>query len=262
MLRALWTSATGMQAQQMNIDVISNNLANVNTTGFKKSRIDFQDLLYTTIKAAGTESAAGIQLPTGMQVGNGAQSTAIERIFTQGDFMNTGNQFDTIIEGDGFFQVLKPDGTTAYSRDGAFKMNSEGKLVTSDGYVLQPEITVPSDAVNVSIGVDGTITAMLSGQSSPSGLGQLQLAKFVNPAGLKSLGKNLYEISDASGQPIVANPGSEGLGTLNQGFLEMSNVKVVEEMVNMIVAQRAFEINSKAIQTGEEILRLAAAMHR
>jgi flagellar basal-body rod protein FlgG len=262
MIRALWTAATGMEAQQMNVDVISNNLANVNTTGFKKSRIDFQDLLYATLKAPGTEAASGIQIPTGIQIGNGVRTVSTQKLFSQGDFTQTGNPLDVVIEGDGFFQVLRPDGTTAYTRDGAFKINSEGKLVTSDGFVIQPEITIPNNASDVTIGVDGTVSTTVAGQDSPTTVGQIELAKFMNPAGLKSVGKNLFEATDASGSVVTGIAGTEGRGTVLQGFLEMSNVKVVEEMVNMIIAQRAYEVNSKAVQTGDQLLQMAAALHR
>jgi flagellar basal-body rod protein FlgG len=262
MIRALWTAATGMEAQQMNVDVISNNLANVNTTGFKKSRIDFQDLLYTTLKAAGTESASGIQIPTGIQVGNGVRTVSTQKLFSQGDFAQTSNPLDVVIEGDGFFQVLQPDGSTAYTRDGAFKVDSEGKLVTSDGFVIQPEITIPTDATEITIGMDGTVSTTIVGQDAPTTVGQIEIAKFMNPAGLKSIGKNLFAVTDASGSVVTGIPGTEGRGTVLQGFLEMSNVKVVEEMVNMIIAQRAYEVNSKAVQTGDQLLQMAAALHR
>jgi flagellar basal-body rod protein FlgG len=251
-----------MRAQEMNVDVIANNLANVNTTGFKKSRVDFQDLLYNTLRAAGTEVSTGLQIPTGIQVGNGTKPVATQRVHSQGDFMQSANPLDVVIEGDGFFQVLMPDGKTAYTRDGAFKMNSEGKMVTSDGFVLQPEITIPSDATDINIGIDGTVMAVQSGQTSPQNLGSIELAKFVNPAGLKSMGKNLYEVTDASGEPITGTPGTEGIGSLTQGFLEMSNVKVVEEMVNMIIAQRAYEVNSRSIQTADTMLQMANSLRR
>ena len=257
MIRALWTAATGMNAQQMNVDVIANNLSNVNTTGFKKSRIDFQDLLYSTYRAAGTEVSSGLKIPTGIQVGNGSRAVATQKIFTQGDFMQTGNPLDIVIEGDGFFQVMKPDGSLAYTRDGAFKTDSDGKIVTSDGFVLQPEISIPQDATEVNVGIDGTVSVIQAGESAPQSVGTIELVKFVNPAGLKNVGKNLYEVTDASGDAVTGAPGTIGLGQLSQGFLEMSNVKVVEEMVNMIVAQRAYEINAKAIQSADEMLQLA-----
>ncbi|MCM8813040.1 MAG: flagellar basal-body rod protein FlgG [Candidatus Omnitrophica bacterium] len=262
MIRSLYTSATGMEAQEMAIDIISNNLANVNTTGFKKSRVDFQDLLYETIRAAGTDAAAGVQFPTGLQVGHGTKPVSTQKIFTQGEFIQTQNPLDMTIEGAGFFQIQRADGTVAYSRDGAFKIDSEGRLVNSDGFIVQPEITIPTNAQEVSIAMDGTVTAVISGETTPQNLGTLELAKFINPAGLKSLGRNMFEETEASGSPTVAMPGTEGVGTLAQGFLEMSNVKVVEEMVNMIVAQRAYEMNAKTIQASDDMLRQAATIRR
>jgi flagellar basal-body rod protein FlgG len=251
-----------MQAQQMNVDVISNNLANVNTTGFKKSRIDFQDLLYDTLKAAGTEASSGIQIPTGIQIGNGVRTVSTQKLFSQGDFTQTANPFDLVIEGDGFFQVLRADGTTAYTRDGALKIDATGKIVTSDGFTLQPEITIPANSTDITIGVDGTVTTIIAGQSAPTSVGQIELAKFTNSAGLKSVGKNLFEATDASGSVVTGIPGTEGRGTVLQGFLEMSNVKVVEEMVNMIIAQRAYEVNSKAVQNADQMLQMAASLKR
>lgn len=262
MIRALWTAATGMTAQQMNIDVIANNLANVNTTGFKKSRVDFQDLLYSILRSAGTEVASGLQIPTGIQIGNGSRPVATQRIFSQGDYTQTGNPLDVVIEGEGFFQVLKPDGTVVYTRDGAFKRDSEGKIVTSDGFVLEPEITIPPDAIEINIGIDGTVSVRLADEVTPQTIGTIELARFINPAGLKSIGRNLFEATEASGEATIDIPGSEGLGTLMQGFLEMSNVKVVEEMVNMIIGQRAYEINAKAIQTADEMLQMANNIRR
>ena len=260
MIRSLWTAATGMEAQQMNVDVISNNLANVNTTGFKKSRIDFQDLLYNTLKAAGTEAASGIQIPTGIQIGNGCRTVSTQKLFSQGDFAQTANPFDLVIEGDGFFEVRRVDGSTAYTRDGALKINSDGAIVTSDGFFVQPEISIDPLATEVTIGLDGTVTTIIDGESSSPG--KITLAKFMNPAGLKSVGKNLFEATDASGAAVTGIPGIEGRGTVLQGFLEMSNVKVVEEMVNMIIAQRAYEINSKAVQNADQMLQMAAALKR
>lgn len=262
MIRALWTAATGMEAQQMAVDVLSNNLANVNTSGFKKSRLEFQDLLYDSMRAAGTESSAGVQLPTGMAVGNGCKPVATAKIFTQGDFLSTGNSLDLVIQGDGFFQVLKTDGDTGYCRDGAFKVDSDGKVVNSEGLVLQPEITIPSDTLEITVGSDGTVSVIQAGNSTPQTVGTIEIARFVNPAGLKSLGKNLYEVTDASGDATTGTPGSDGLGELLQGYLEMSNVKVVEEMVNMIVCQRAYEVNAKAIQAADDMLMMANRIRR
>jgi len=262
MIRSLWTAATGMEAQQLNIDVISNNLANVNTAGFKKSRVDFQDLLYQMVRPAGTTEAQGAQVPTGIQVGLGTRPAAVQKIFTQGDFQQTQNPLDLVIEGDGFFQILLPSGKTAYSRDGTFKLDAQGRVVTSDGYPLDPQITIPPEATSISVGSDGTVSVILAGQNAPQEVGQIQIAKFSNPAGLNNMGRNLFTISAASGEPIVDTPGLNGLGTLAHGFVEMSNVKVVEEMVNMIVAQRAYEINAKAIQTADEMLNIANNLRR
>lgn len=262
MIRSLWTAATGMAAQQLNIDVISNNLANVNTPGFKRSRIDFQDLLYQTLRPAGITEAQGAQVPTGIEVGLGTRPAAITKIFSQGDFQRTENALDLVIEGDGFFQILLPDGTTAYTRDGTFKLDAQGRMVTSDGFPLDPEIAIPPEATSVSVGSDGTVSVILPAQAMPQELGQIQIAKFLNPAGLTNSGRNLLMPTAASGDPIIDTPGLNGLGTLAHGFVELSNVKVVEEMVNMIVAQRAYEINSKAIQTADEMLNIANNLRR
>jgi len=262
MIRALWTAATGMAAQQLNVDNTANNLANVNTTGFKKSRVDFQDLLYQTLRPAGAIAAAGAQIPTGIQIGYGSRPVATQKIFTQGDYQQTGNALDLVIEGSGFFQVLMPDGSTAYTRSGSLKMDGDGRLVTSDGYAMEPEISVPEGWVDLSVGTDGTVSVMLTGESSPQEAGTIQLARFTNPAGLKSLGRNLYAATDTSGEAVPGTPGDEGLGTIAQGFLEMSNVNVVEEMVNLITGQRAYEINSRAIQTADEMLQAANSLRR
>ena len=262
MMRALWSAATGMLAKQLDMDVIANNLANVNSAGFKKSRVDFQDLMYQTIRTAGSTVAQGSRVPTGIQVGLGTRAAAIQKVFSQGDFIQTENPFDLVIEGDGFFQVLLPDGSTAYTRTGAFKVDSEGRVVTSDGFVMEPELVVPANAVDISIGTDGTVTIQVAGENSPTELGQIQLARFLNPGGLVSIGRNLYKPTAASGDPAVGTPGLEGIGTIAQKFLEMSNVKVVEEMVNMIIAQRAYEVNSKAIQTSDEMLAAANNLRR
>jgi flagellar basal-body rod protein FlgG len=250
-----------MMAQQMNIDVISNNLANVNTSGFKKSRVDFEDLLYQTIRTAGSTAAQGSTLPTGLQVGHGVKSVSTTKIFSQGDFTNTGNPLDLVIEGDGFFQVQMPDGSTAYTRDGAFKLDGEGRVVNSEGYPLQPEITVPADAKSITIGTDGTVSVTMADDTNQE-IGRIELARFLNPAGLVNVGGNMMKPSAASGDATTGNPGSDGIGTLSQGYLEMSNVKVIEEMVNMIVAQRAYEVNSKAIQAADEMLQTANNLRR
>ncbi|MBP2645294.1 MAG: flgG 2 [Firmicutes bacterium] len=262
MMRALWTAGSGMIAQQANIDVVSNNLANVNTSGFKKNRIDFADLMYQTIRQAGAPTGAGTQLPTGIQMGHGVREVATQKILTQGNFQQTGNPLDMAIEGDGFFQVTAPDGTIAYTRDGAFKRDSQGRIVTSEGYPLEPQITIPQNATNVNISSEGIVSAAIPGQTGTQELGQIQIARFINPAGLDSMGRNLLTETSASGAPTIINPGTEGAGTLVQQYLEMSNVQVVEEMVNMIVAQRAYEINSKAITTADEMLGQAANLRR
>jgi len=262
MLRSLWTAATGMQAQTVNIDVISNNLANVNTTGFKRSRADFQDLLYETLREAGTTSANGTQVPTGIQLGHGVRTAATQKIFSTGGMEQTGNSLDIAIEGDGLFQILQPNGDVAYTACGAFKLDSEGRMVTSDGYTLEPEITIPPDSVSISIAVDGTVSVLQAGDSTPTEVGTIELAKFINPAGLKSIGRNLYIETAASGEVVTGTAGEDGFGTILQGYLEMSNVNVVDEMVDMITAQRAYEMNSKAITTSDEMLKTATNLVR
>lgn len=262
MMRALWTAASGMTAQQFKIDTVANNLSNVNTTGFKKARADFQDLLYQTVRHAGSPVSAGAQVPTGIQIGHGVRPVATQRIFTQGTFQQTDNPLDLVIEGDGFFQVLLPDGGVRYTRDGAFKKDSTGRIVTSDGFPLEPEILIDDDAISISIGTDGTVSIMRPGQVEPEPVDNILLARFVNPGGLRSEGRNLYAATAASGDPIVGVPGLEGLGSLAQGYLEMSNVQVVEEMVSMIVAQRSYESNSKAIQTADDMLQIANNVKR
>ncbi len=262
MIRSLWTSATGMQTQELNIDVISNNLANVNTSGFKKSRAEFQDLLYESLRPAGAASSADTTVPTGIQLGHGARPSAVQKMFSQGDFQNTGNELDWAIEGNGFFQIEMPSGETGYSRAGEFKLDADGRIVNPDGFPLLPEITVPTDTTSISLGLDGTVSVIQAGDSTPTEIGNIQLARFVNPAGLRSLGKNLLSPTNASGAEITGTPGENGFGTLAQGFLEMSNVSVVDEMVNMITAQRAYETNSKVITTVDEMLQLANNLKR
>jgi len=257
MMRALWSSSTGMEAQQLKIDVISNNLANVNTTGYKTSRAEFQDLLYQTQKAPGTNNAAGQTAPGGIQLGLGVRTVGIQKVYTVGDFSNTGNELDVAIEGGGFFQVTQPNGELAYTRAGGFRKNNEGTIVTTDGYALQPEIAVPDDATEITIGADGTVTVVQAGQTGTEEIGQIQTVKFANPAGLRSIGRNLLMETESSGAPTIGTPGEDGLGTLAQGFLEMSNVNLVEEMVNMIVAQRAYEMSSRVITTADEMLQAA-----
>ena len=262
MIKSLWTAATGMQAQQLNIDNISNNLANVNTSGFKKTRVNFQDLMYETIKEPGTPNAQGSISPNGIQLGNGVRPASVQRLFSQGNFQQTENPLDLVIEGDGFFQVQLPDGTNAYTRDGSFKQDGDGRIVTSDGYPLVPEIYIPQDATNVNISNDGMVSVMMAGQDQPQEIGQIELTRFSNPAGMSSEGRNLFKPTVASGPAIAGNPGVEGFGTVAQGYLEMSNVQVVEEMVNMIGAQRAYEINSKSIQASDEMLRTVSNLKR
>jgi flagellar basal-body rod protein FlgG len=251
-----------MQAQQLNIDVIANNLANVNTTGFKRSRADFQDLLYQTLRVAGGPSSTGTLVPTGMDLGHGTRAVAIQKLFLQGDYQQTKNDLDVAIEGNGFFQVIQPDGQVAYTRAGALKLDNEGRIVTSDGLRLEPELTIPPEATKVAIAADGTVSVTVPGNTAPVEIGNITLARFVNPAGLTSIGKNLYVQTAASGEATEGRPGEEGFGTLSQGFLEMSNVNVVEEMVNMIAGQRAYEINSKAIQAADDMLQIANNIRR
>ena len=262
MIRSLWTSATGMQAQELNIDVIANNLANVNTSGFKKSRAEFQDLLYESMRAAGAASSQDTIVPTGIQLGHGTRPAAVQKMFTQGDFQNTTNELDWAIEGDGFFQIEIPNGDTSYSRSGEFKLDADGRIVNPDGFPLVPEMTIPTDTISISVGMDGTVSVIEAGDATPTEIGTLQLARFVNPAGLRSLGKNLYAPTEASGDEITGTAGENGFGTIAQGFLEMSNVSVVDEMVSMITAQRAYETNSKVIQTADDMLQMANNLKR
>jgi len=257
MIRALWTAASGMEAQQLNVDVIANNLANVNTTGFKRSRADFQDLLYQTLRDAGASSSNSTIYPTGMQIGLGTRNAAIQKIFQQGEFQQTQNPMDFAIEGRGFFQILQPNGETGYTRAGSFKQDEQGRLVTSDGFPLIPQITIPADAMNITIGSDGTVSVVQAGQNASTQIGQIQLVAFPNPSGLRSIGRNLYTETISSGSPTTGTPGENGIGTIAQGFLELSNVSISEELINMIVGQRAYEINSKAIQTADEMMQTA-----
>lgn len=255
---ALWAAKTGLDAQQTQMTVVSNNLANVNTTGYKKGRAVFEDLVYQNIRQVGASSTQDTQLPSGLSLGTGVRVVATEKMYTQGSFDQTDNSFDLAIEGRGFFQVLTPDGTMAYTRDGSFQVNSDGQLVTSSGYAVQPSITIPSGAQSVTIGSDGTVSVQLAGQSAVTQVGTLQLADFINPAGLQARGQNLLLETAASGAAQVSTPGLNGLGTLLQGSLEASNVNVVEEMVNMIETQRAYEMNTKAISTTDQMLQFIA----
>ncbi|MDR3592272.1 MAG: flagellar basal-body rod protein FlgG [Negativicutes bacterium] len=262
MMRALWTAGTGMAAQQTNVDVIANNLANVSTTGFKSSRPDFEDLMYQTLQQPGATTGPDNKAPTGIQIGHGARLVSTQKMYTEGNLQQTGNQLDMAIEGDGFFQITLPDGTIGYTRDGTFKRDDQGRIVTSDGYPLEPQITIPSNATEISISADGRISATIPSQTAAQDLGQLQLARFINPAGLSALGRNMLQETSASGPPTLSNPGTDGAGTVVNQYLEMSNVQVVTEMVNMIVAQRAYEMNSKAVQTCDDMLSTAASLKR
>jgi flagellar basal-body rod protein FlgG len=262
MIRALYTAATGMEAQQLSIDVIANNLANVGTTGFKRSRADFQDLLYQTTREPGAPATGTTQVPTGIQVGLGVKPAAVQRIQLQGDFTQTSNPLDIAIRGDGFFQITRPDGSTAYTRAGSFKLDTTGSMVTSDGDALNPQITIPQGATAINIGTDGTVSVTLAGQTTPSQVGAIQTVRFANAAGLRAEGRNLFTETDTSGTPQLGTPGQDGFGELTQGFLESSNVSVVEELVNMITGQRAYEINSKAVSAADEMLRTAAQIAR
>lgn len=255
MTQSLWVAKTGLDAQQTRMTVISNNLANVNTTGFKKGRAAFENLLYQTVRQAGSQTTQQTQSPSGLTLGTGVRVVATEKTFTQGNLLQTNNPLDLAINGRGFFQVEQPDGSTAYTRDGSFQVSSQGELVTASGYRVQPGITVPGDAQNVSIGADGTVSVTLPGQSAPQQVGQLLLADFINPAGLAPRGENLFGETAASGSPQTGAPGLNGLGPLAQGALESSNVNVMEELVNMIETQRAYEMNSKAIATTDQMLQ-------
>lgn len=256
MIRALWTASTGMETQQLNMDVIANNLANVNSSGFKKSRADFQDILYQTAKLPGATSGTGSESPTGVQVGLGSKVAAVQKIFTTGDIHKTESELDVAIEGAGFFQVTQPTGDLAYTRSGALKKDSTGRLTTSEGYVLSPEIVIPSNASSINIGSSGIVEVTLDGQNTPSQVGTIELARFSNPAGLKSIGRSLYTETPATGAPSTGIPGETGFGVLSQGFLEGSNVSIMEEMVNMIAGQRAYEVNSKVIKTADEMMQM------
>ena len=262
MNRSLWSAATGMQAQQLNIDVVSNNLANISTTGYKKSRADFHDLIYQTLQTPGMASSSETMVPTGMQVGLGVRTAAIQKILLQGDYTKTDNELDLAIDGKGFFQILLPNGETAYTRSGAFKLDRDGRIVNSDGYVVLPEMSIPTDTTTINVGTDGTVSIVQAGQTNPTELGTLELAQFANPAGLENLGRTLYQISEASGDAVTGTAGEDGFGGITQGFLEMSNVNVVDEMVAMIIGQRAYEANSKALQTSDAMLQIVNNLKR
>jgi flagellar basal-body rod protein FlgG len=255
MIRSLWIAKTGMEGQQTKLDSIANNLANVSTNGYKRADVVFEDLMYQNLRAAGAASSEQSELPTGLQVGLGVRVAASTRNFSQGNLQQTAGNLDVAIKGQGFFQIQLPDGTTAYTRDGAFQVDANGQLVTNTGYVVQPGITIPATAQSVTIAPDGTVNVTVANQTAPQSLGQLQLASFVNPAGLDPRGGNLYAETAASGTPNTGAPASDGLGSLQQGFIEGSNVNVVEELVSMIATQRAYELNSKAIQTSDQMLQ-------
>ena len=255
MIKALFTSATGMNAQQLVVDNTANNLANVNTTGFKRSQMAFQDLIYITQQAPGAEAAQGLQVPTGMQIGSGVRPAGNTKVFSVGTLANTSNPLNLAIQGDGFFRVTLPDGELRYTRDGTFALDSTGDLVTSGGYLLDPKITIPQDALQVTIGVDGTVSVTTPGnQNKPNTVGKIQLTRFPNDAGLSSEGNNLYAESASSGSPQEVTPGTQGTGSLQQGFLEGSNVDIVTELVNLIQAQCAYEINSRTIKASDDML--------
>ena len=260
MIRSLWISKTGMEAQQTQLDHISNNLANVATSGYKRAHAQFEDLIYQNLRQAGAASSEQTQLPTGLQVGLGTRAVATARNFSQGNLQQSGGNLDVAIKGNGFFQIGMPDGTTAFTRDGSFQVDSQGQIVTNSGFLVQPGITIPANAQSVTIAPDGTVTASVAGQTQPQNLGQLQLASFVNPGGLEPRGSNLFGETAASGTPSSASPGNSGLGSLQQGFVETSNVNVVEELVSMIQTQRAYELNSKAISTSDQMLQRLAQL--
>ncbi len=259
-MRSLWTSTTGMSAQNLNMDVIANNLANVSTTGFKKSRADFQDLLYQIMKVPGSPTSADTRSPTGIQVGLGVKPAAVTKVFTEGDIVQTENPLDVAIEGSGFFQVEMPDGNTAFTRAGNLKLDGDGRLTTSDGFPIQPEIVIPEDAREVTISQTGLVSALVGDDTTSTELGNIDLADFVNEAGLVAIGRNLFRESDSSGAAALGTPGSDGYGTLLQGYVENSNVNLVEEMAHMITTQRAFEINSNVVSTSDEMMQTTTNM--
>ena len=254
MLRALNAAATGMAAQQLNIDVVANNMANVNTAGFRKSRAEFQDLLYQTLRTPGGQSGNGASLPTGIQVGLGVRTVATQALHIQGAMKQTGNSLDLAIEGNGFFQIMRPSGEIAYTRAGNLKTDADGRMVTNDGFALEPAITIPPDATTISVSATGLVSVIQPGSPNAVEVGQLQLANFANPGGLLEMGRSMYQATNASGMPIVMNPGEGGVGTVAQGFIEGSNVEVVNEMIELISSQRAYEVNQRVIQAADEML--------
>ena len=255
MINSLWISKTGMEAQQTQLDLISNNLANVSTNGFKRAHAVFEDLMYQNLRQVGSNTSEQSQLPTGLQIGLGVRTVATSRSFTQGNLQQSGNGFDVAIQGNGFFQVTMPDGTLGYTRDGSFQIDSQGRLVTSNGLPIANGVTVPANAKNITIAPDGTVTASVPGNVAAQPIGTIALASFINPAGLEPRGQNLYAETPASGQPVTGTPGANGLGSLMSGFVETSNVNIVQELVTMIQTQRAYELNSKAIQTSDQMLQ-------
>lgn len=255
MNQALWIAKTGLDAQQTRMSVVSNNLANVNTTGFKRGRATFEDLIYQNVRQAGGQSSQDTILPSGLSLGTGVRVVATEKMHTQGNLLQTGNSLNMAIQGRGFFQVLQPDGSLSFSRDGSFQVNAQGEMVTAGGYPLQPTISIPDGAQSVTIGNDGVVSVSLPGQAAPTQVGSVQLADFTNPTGLQPRGENLFMETAASGSPQIGTPGLNGLGSIAQGALEGSNVNVVEELVNMIETQRAYEMNSKAISTSDQMLQ-------
>ncbi len=261
-MRALKTAALGMTAQQMNVDVIANNLANVNTTGYKKNGIEFQDLLYETMQTGNRDGEKGRENPTNIQVGLGNRPISTYRSFSEGTIAQTGNPLDLAINGKGFIQVQMPDGSYTYTRDGSLKLNANGEVVTNSGLKIVPDISVPENAQSLNISQDGVVSVMLNGETTPQELGQIELASFMNPGGLEAIGGNLYKATEASGDPVYNNPGTDEMGTLQQGYLEKSNVDVAQEMINLIVAQRAYEVNAKAVKTADELMSLTNSLKR
>ncbi len=262
MMRSMMTAATGMEAQQLYMDTISNNLSNINTNGFKRSKVEFQDLMYQTLREPGVRNFEGGMAPAGLEVGLGVKPAGTQRIFEQGSLNQTENPLDLAIQGEGMYQILMPDGSVAYTRDGSFKLSSDGTIVTSSGFQVLPQVSIPQGAQGFQVTADGRVSVLMPGDEMSIDLGQIELVRFINPSGLKSLGGNLFATTDASGLPVVSYPAEEGAGTIMQGYSEASNVRIVDEMVSMITAQRAFEIVSKAIQVSEEMLQMANNLKR
>jgi flagellar basal-body rod protein FlgG len=262
MIRAMRTAATGMTAQQLNVDNIAHNLANVNTTGFKKARVEFQDLFYQRTKVPGNMTSTGTETPASLEIGYGTTPVSTQRMFSQGELVSTGNPLDMAITGEGFFRVVLPEGGYAYTRDGSFKITADGNLMTTDGYTVDPGISIPRDTSQVSIGPDGVLSVTVGDDPTPMPVGQVELVRFVNPAGLRAMGQNLFEATPASGEAISGIAGSEGFGRLAQGYLEVSNVNIVEEMIALIAAQRAYEVNSKSIKASDDMMTMANNLTR